>query len=193
MKPSLGPRQLFRGAIIFHGSMAIIAVIAIAVVSQPSDFIRPIDEVLGGFTIGFGFGLVAAAISLLLSKIWSHARRLEKRLAQIFEGLTVSEVFVLALLSSFAEEMLFRGFLQPLIGLWFTSILFGIAHWTGDRRLFAWPLISIVAGVALGKLSLWQPAGLSGAIGAHFAINWIGLSRLRHSATPTSDGFPEDP
>lgn len=188
-----GPRQLFRGALIFHGSMGIISIVGIVVIQDISDFVRPASEVVGGFTIGIGFGSCAAALSLLLSKVWRHARTLETRLAQIFEGLTLGEVFVLALLSSVAEELLFRGLLQPAIGLWLTSALFGLAHWTGDRRLSCWPLISLIAGLALGKLSLWEPAGLSGAIGAHFAVNLIGLARLRRSATPPSDGFSEAP
>ncbi|NRA75429.1 MAG: CPBP family intramembrane metalloprotease [Planctomycetes bacterium] len=193
MSNSQGPRQLFRGALIFHGSMGIISIIGIVMIQDISDFVRPAREVVGGFAIGIGFGSCAAALSLLLSKVWRRARILETRLAQIFEGLTVGEVFVLALLSSVAEELLFRGLLQPVIGLWLASALFGLAHWTGDRRLSCWPLISLIAGLALGKLSLWEPAGLSGAIGAHFAVNWIGLARLRRSATPPSDGFSEAP
>lgn len=179
MSQSNGPRVLFRGSIIFHGSMALISAIGISLLYSLPEYFRSIDKIAIGFSIGFGFGLIASFLSFLLSKAWSQARILEERLAQIFEGLTVSEIFILALLSSFAEELLFRGLLQPFLGLWITSILFGIAHWTGDRRLLAWPLLSILAGYLLGELSLWQPAGLSGAIGAHFAINWIGLSRLR--------------
>ena len=144
MSLSQGPRELFRNSIMFHGSMAIISVVLISLIYPLSEFIRPIDKVIGGFSIGFGFGVVWASISLVLPKIWSHARTLETKLSQIFEGLTSSEVLILALLSSFAEELLFRGLLQPFIGLWLTSILFGIAHWTGDRRLVAWPLISIL-------------------------------------------------
>ena len=193
MSNTLGPRQLYRGSLIFHGSMGLIAIIGIWVILDISEFVRPVGEVVGGFAIGIGFGSAAAALSFLLSKVWNHARTLESRLAQIFEGLTIGEVFVLALLSSVAEELLFRGLLQPVIGLWLSSALFGLAHWTGDRRLSSWPVIALIAGLALGRLSLWEPAGLSGAIGAHFAVNWIGLSRLRHSATPPSDGFSEAP
>jgi hypothetical protein len=161
------------------------------VIHDHSQLLRPFEESASGFTIGLGFGALAAAISLLLSKIWTPAKVLETRLGQIFEGLTIIEVLILALLSSFAEELLFRGLLQPTLGLWLTSALFGMAHWTGDRRLSFWPLVSFLAGLALGKLSLWEPAGLFGAMGAHFMINWIGLSRLRRSASPPPDTFSE--
>ncbi|MEC9477330.1 MAG: CPBP family intramembrane glutamic endopeptidase [Planctomycetota bacterium] len=192
MNLSPGPRELFRKSLLFHGSMAIVSIIVIALLYPLVEFVRPMNRVLSGFGIGFGIGVVWASISVALPKIWSHARALETRLALIFEGLNAGEVLILAALSSFAEELLFRGLMQPFLGLWVTSILFGMAHWTGDRRLLAWPLISILAGFLLGKLSLWQPTGLSGAIGAHFAINWIGLSRLSRITKLPPDRFSED-
>ncbi len=41
---------------------------------------------------------------------------------------TVGEWIVVALGAGLGEEILFRGALQPVLGLWFTSILFAIAH-----------------------------------------------------------------
>ena len=41
---------------------------------------------------------------------------------------TVGEWLVVALGAGLGEEILFRGALQPIFGLWFTSIIFAIAH-----------------------------------------------------------------
>ncbi len=41
---------------------------------------------------------------------------------------TLGEWIVVALGAGIGEELLFRGALQPVFGLWFTSILFAIAH-----------------------------------------------------------------
>ena len=41
---------------------------------------------------------------------------------------TVGEWLVLALVAGISEEILFRGALQPIFGLWFTSILFAVVH-----------------------------------------------------------------
>jgi membrane protease YdiL (CAAX protease family) len=41
---------------------------------------------------------------------------------------TVGEWLVLALIAGISEEILFRGALQPIFGLWFTSILFAVVH-----------------------------------------------------------------
>jgi hypothetical protein len=146
------------------------------------------EKILLGLLIGLLLGSVAALLSQILPLVWRDARQLESRLAEIFEGSTPIEVLVLALISSVAEELLFRGLLQPFLGIFIASALFGLAHWTGDRRLGAWPLIAMLAGLALGKLAQWPTAGLPGAIGAHLAVNWIGLNRLsRPLSPPASD------
>ncbi|MCB9420582.1 MAG: CPBP family intramembrane metalloprotease [Ardenticatenaceae bacterium] len=41
---------------------------------------------------------------------------------------TVGEWFIVALGAGLGEEILFRGAMQPIFGLWFTSIIFAIAH-----------------------------------------------------------------
>ena len=42
--------------------------------------------------------------------------------------LTTTEKIYISLLAGFSEELLFRGFLQPLLGIIITSVLFGAAH-----------------------------------------------------------------
>ena len=44
MSNTLGPRQLFRGSLIFHGSMGLIAIIGIWVILDISEFVRPVGE-----------------------------------------------------------------------------------------------------------------------------------------------------
>jgi len=169
--------------------MGLLSVCAIALSDRPLPIPDDGPSILVGFSLGIGIGCVVAWLSLLIQRWWAAARQLEKGLADLFEGCTPMEILILALLSSFAEELLFRGFLQPILGWFFTSILFGLAHWTGDRRLSAWPLIAILAGAALGALALWDLSGLPGAIGAHLAVNWIGLTRLSR----TKPSIPPEP
>jgi len=192
MTTPAGPRQVFRTSLYFHGSMGIIALIGIYLSDHQKwkqEWIQDSPEkILLGLLIGLLLGSVAALLSQILPLVWRDARQLESRLAEIFEGSTPIEVLVLALISSVAEELLFRGLLQPFLGIFIASALFGLAHWTGDRRLSAWPLIAMLAGLALGKLAQWPTAGLPGAIGAHLAVNWIGLNRLsRPLSPPASD------
>ncbi len=183
------PKQIFRSSLLLHGSMGLLSVVAIALSDQPLPLPGDAQGILVGFSLGIGIGCGVAWLSLLIQRWWTAARQLEEGLAALFEGCTAVEILILALLSSFAEELLFRGFLQPILGWFLTSILFGLAHWTGDRRLSAWPLIAILAGAALGALALWDLSGLPGAIGAHLAVNWIGLTRLSR----TKPTFPPGP
>ncbi|HIG05131.1 MAG TPA: CPBP family intramembrane metalloprotease [Planctomycetes bacterium] len=192
MTTPAGPRQVFRASLYFHGSMGVIALIGIYLSDHQKwmqEWIQDSPEnILLGLLIGLVLGSVAALLSQILPLVWRDARQLESRLAELFEGSTPIEVLVLALISSVAEELLFRGLLQPFLGIFIASALFGLAHWTGDRRLCAWPLIALLAGLALGRLAQWPTAGLPGAIGAHFAVNWIGLNRLsRPLSPPASD------
>ena len=74
------------------------------------------------------------------------------------------------------KELLFRAALQPWIGIWLTSLLFGIAH-SGTARLhegvsagkFAYLLFAIGAGVSLGLL--YRSAGLVASMTAHAAYD----------------------
>lgn len=47
---------------------------------------------------------------------------------KIFSSLSVFQIFIIALLVSFSEEILFRATLQPKIGLIWTSIGFAVMH-----------------------------------------------------------------
>jgi membrane protease YdiL (CAAX protease family) len=88
-----------------------------------------------------------------------------------------SDALVLALASGIAEEVLFRGAIQPALGLWWTSLLFGLLHFPPDRRLAGWPIFAGVLGLAFG--GVYELTGnLLGPIVAHLTINYVGLRRL---------------
>ncbi len=85
--------------------------------------------------------------------------------------------FWLALISAVGEELLFRGAIQPFLGLWFTSILFGLLHLDPEEGITAWTIWAIIAGLILGAScdvtgSLWP------AMAIHFLINFWGIRSL---------------
>jgi uncharacterized protein len=84
----------------------------------------------------------------------------------------------LALLSAFAEEILFRGAIQPYVGVVVTSALFGVLHMGPSGKFTAWSLWALIAGLLLGWSfketgSLWPP------VLAHFTVNCVSLLSLR--------------
>ena len=83
----------------------------------------------------------------------------------------------LAAVSSVAEETLFRGALQPELGLATASLLFGCIHFPFDRRLLAWTAFAIGMGFCLGAIYDFT-GGLMAPIGVHFLVNAVNLMWL---------------
>ncbi len=81
---------------------------------------------------------------------------------------------LLAALSGVAEETLFRGMLQPRVGLVAASLLFGLAHFVPRRELLPWTLMSIAAGFLLGWL-FDTTGNLVAPVVAHAGINAVNL------------------
>lgn len=83
----------------------------------------------------------------------------------------------MALLSGFAEELLFRGAIQGSLGIWVATILFALLHSGPGGSFRLWPVFALVAGALFGALVLWR-GNLLAAIVAHAVVNAINLGRL---------------
>ena len=82
--------------------------------------------------------------------------------------MTFRHVLGFSLLAAVPEEILFRGALQPELGLLLAALIFGGLH--ALTRLYF--VYATLAGLLLGALfllsgTLWAP------IGAHFAIDFV--------------------
>jgi len=82
---------------------------------------------------------------------------------------------------SIGEEMLFRGGMQPALGLTATSLLFGACHVPVHRALALWPLFAAAVGLLLGW-TLERTGTLAAPVAGHFAINAVNLWRLARAA-----------
>lgn len=142
---------ILRLAIPFYGAMILLAA-ALGAVLGRNPFVLadgiPTAVILGGAT-ALGFVLAGLAAYRLLPALRLLADELGP---QLVDGARTRELLLLALLSGVGEEALFRGALQPLLGLVLTSILFGALHVGPDRRYLVWTLWAIVAGFVLGML-----------------------------------------
>jgi len=125
-------------------------------------------------------GAVAAALVIALSALLDRTepgRRLGRALGALVGPLRIGHCLVLAAASGFAEEALFRGALQPEVGLVAASALFGLAHWAPRPELRLWTLFSVAAGLLLG--TLYDATGnLVAPVVAHFGINAVNLRIL---------------
>ncbi len=127
-------------------------------------------RLLVSLALGLLLALAVVASTRLLVAHMHWARELQRELGAIVGDLSPRELTWLALLSGFSEELFFRGAMQPVLGLWFTSLIFGAVH-VGPKRVFlAWSLWAFVMGLLLG--AIFELTGvLWGAVLAHVWIN----------------------
>lgn len=129
--------------------------------------------------IGAAFGGVIVLGSRLSVGRFQWARRLHSEFRPIARQLSGVDILLLAALSGVAEELLFRGLLQPFVGLVPQAVLFGLVHQTRGQSRWIWATWAGVVGLGLGVVfqltgSIWGP------VLAHAMINAINLSYLKH-------------
>jgi membrane protease YdiL (CAAX protease family) len=103
---------------------------------------------------------------------WAETLHLEFR--GLFGPLRNLDILAYATFSAVAEEMFFRGALQPMLGVWITSLVFGALHVAPGRKFIPWPIQAFAMGLAFGGL-FWLSGDLSAPIMAHFTINYQNL------------------
>ena len=134
------------------------------------------------FALSLGLGLVLAlvvvAMTPLLVERTQWARALHVELEAIISPLSSAEITTLALASGFAEELFFRGAMQPVLGLLITAVIFGAVHVGPKPVFFAWTTWAFVMGLLLGMI--FELTGvLWGPVLAHVWINQRNMSFIR--------------
>jgi membrane protease YdiL (CAAX protease family) len=118
-------------------------------------------------------------ISSFLLESYSRQYRLIKRMMlAIFGPLSVPTLLFLAVLSGIAEELLFRGGIQPYLGLVPAAILFGLVHLGPVGTFSIWTFWAMGAGFIFGAIYEAQQ-NLFAVILAHIMVNIIGFLTLK--------------
>jgi membrane protease YdiL (CAAX protease family) len=134
---------------------------------------------LRGILYGIGVGATATAVGQVLTR-WTSWGRLFSELIERFVGVPhPTDALLLAALSGFGEELVFRGLALPYLGLYASSGLFGLAHVIPRRDLWPLGLWAGLNGLAFGWLAL-KTGGLLAPATAHFLVNAVGLLLLSH-------------
>jgi hypothetical protein len=126
-------------------------------------------------------GIVAGAfigISLICHTFSVWFREVEREFQSILGRISIKQAFFIALFSSVGEELFFRGALQPILGLWIVSIIFGMLHFPTSRNLFFYPFMACFMGFIFGFLFLKSGNSLVAPVTSHFLINFIGIYRM---------------
>lgn len=143
---------------------------------------------LAQLAIGLASGGLFAAAGLGLIKIPAFKKILEEYaiIRQVREmNLSVNEMVYVSLIAGISEEILFRGAIQPVIGIWWTSLLFIAVH--GYVRLNSvthvlYSLFTFALSLMLGGLFMYT--GLISAMAAHFIYDVIVLYGIKKMLGP---------
>jgi len=127
---------------------------------------------------GVAFGSLVVAYTRIAVTRFAWARQLHAALRPFARGMSPAAIVVMAVLSAFGEEVLFRGLLQPLIGLVPQALIFGAAHQMRGNSRWVWIAWATIVGLALG--GMFQLTGsLLGPIVAHALVNGLNLAYLK--------------
>ncbi|MCA9320588.1 MAG: CPBP family intramembrane metalloprotease [Planctomycetes bacterium] len=141
--------------------------------------------------------LVHAGIALALALAIVALVGVVERATSLFDGiigvledrlgdLSGAGVIALSLFSSVAEEVLFRGAMQPAFSELFrseitgwvtTSLVFGLLHTGPSRQFIPWTVFAVLSGFVLGYAYL-RTGNLLIPIVTHFIINALNMWRI---------------
>lgn len=101
-------------------------------------------------------------------------------LVPLFGRLSGVSIVVIGAAAGLGEEWLFRGILQPVLGLLITSVLFGLAH-VGGLKMLPFGVWATAMGLAMGGLAM-TTGGLIAPIVAHGVYDMLALEYIRRGA-----------
>ena len=130
--------------------------------------------------LGVISGLIVILISIISTRLFRVIRELENEFRIILGRLSIFDIVVIAMISSIAEETLFRGLLQPFLGLTITSLIFGLLHFPIKQTLLPWTIFAIGMGFLLGGLYLYTESLITPII-AHCLVNLVNIWRIETS------------
>jgi len=153
--------KFLRMAVPFEGALVPLAAILAWILGVP------LRDALQEPVRGIGWGLVATIPPLIALVVvraipWAPLRRvgefLNGVLGPALAACSLAELALVALLAGLGEELLFRGALQPVMGLLLASGLFAVAHFITPT----YAVLTGLMGLYLGWLAnvagtLWAP------------------------------------
>lgn len=173
------------------GTCALFCTLAVAIIAAFHD--RPYTNLLlhgQAVTVQLAFVACLGALYFAGTAI-GHRRiarqRSTKHIVDSYSRLDLTGLNPLwiAVAAGAGEELLFRGALQPLLGIWVTSLLFVAAHarayrFDGLHRRVALQAFALFAISCFFGL-VAEYVGLLAAIGCHIAMDVVGLYYIKRT------------
>lgn len=172
------PRRI-RLAVAVYGVLALFALLWGALRGNLDLYHHPEPWLKLAFPVSMAAALVSGAavagVAVLSTRILVRrtvwARRLHVEFRNLLEPLSAAEIAVFALTSGVAEEMFFRGAMQPSLGIVLSSLIFGAVHVGPMRRFWIWTVWATAMGFVFA--ALYAATGeLLAPVVAHVLINY---------------------
>jgi membrane protease YdiL (CAAX protease family) len=146
------------------------------------------ENIAASISIGLGFGAVGAFIGILILKL-PALKETSTFYASLFKDLELqwTDIVFYSFCAGVGEEILFRGALQPLMGLWWAAILFVVLHGyisTKDWKKSIYGVFLTLISAGFGYLTLYLD--IFSAMAAHFIFDVIMFIKLRKEARSMS-------
>jgi membrane protease YdiL (CAAX protease family) len=210
--PDLKPATVFLrlAATYLVAGAAVVALRAVLGVARPATVpvawsVAELPWAVAGLAAYVLYNVVASRLVKRLPGGLELLTWMSRRTLKMFGSLPLGTLLGMALLAGVGEEIVFRGWLQPMLGLWLTSLLFAVVHFLPtDYRWsspLTWGMIAIYLPVALGIGALFAWRGnLLAPILTHGASDALGLltisramARARTAGAPSPQQRPADP
>lgn len=184
MSDNTAGRRIVTLAVYFYAAVFLVGVVIIFLFQAGLSGLRQtfhtvhFPEILGA---GLLAGSSVTVLTLILARLFTFVRNLESEFRMVLGRLGLLHCIILALMSGLAEETLFRGGFQPVLGLIPTSLIFGLAHFPLKQSLIPWTIFACLMGLLLGWLYI-ETRSLFTPIITHTLVNLVNLYRITHSS-----------
>ena len=180
----MDPRRLLPIVALGEGVLLVTALAWAAWIELPLNPGDPVMGVVWGIVAAVTLGAANFACLHSRSNPWpGGALRYVCRMIvrPLFEHVRIWHILVISALAGVAEELLFRGVLQPLIGLPAASLVFGAVH-VGGRGFVGYGIWAACIGALFGWLMMGT-GGLVAPIVAHAVYDALALAYVRFGPT----------
>ena len=143
---------------------------------------QPIAAQIGwGVAFGSAISVPSTVVVLCVPQFSSLRRQLLDLVSRLDLG-GLNPLWI-SLSAGIGEEILFRGALQPILGIWWTSFIFTVAHfWSGQFQSMNWQKLIYAASVFVTGLLLgyvFSEIGLIAAMVTHATVDVVSLFTAR--------------
>ena len=165
--------RTLRLALPFYATFVLAAVVISALTGNPLKL--GAHSVVGALAVSLLTATATVLCGILGYRALPVVREISEELAPVLlRGSTIGGLISVSVLSGVGEELLFRGALQPLVGVVVSSLLFGLLHVGPDRRYLLWTVWAVAVGFLFAGLYEWT-GGLLAPVVAHVAHNGVTL------------------